>query len=398
MNVIDPGGRAHDATTWSRPANVMDEAVRRGTIVGAVVLVALNGAKVFDRAVGYSHREHNTAMTADAIFRLSSLTKPIVTTAAMALLERNVLALDDVVTRWLPNFQPVLATGEAPPITVRQLLTHQAGLSYAQAQPPGGPYDLAAISDGLDQPGLTMDEELQRLASVPLFFPPGSNWGYSLAMDVLGEVLSRASGEPLPRLVERLVTEPLAMGDTAFVIKDEARLAAPYVDGDPPRLMRDPDSVATSFGSDIRFAPSRIFDARSFVSGGAGMAGTASDFLKLLEALRQGGRNVVSRETARAMMNNQIGALRINVEPTPSWGFGYGGAVLMDPELAGSPHAAGTWKWAGIYGHHWYVDPANKLSVVALSNTAIAGFAGPYVDALKAAVYETLAELKRRDR
>ena len=117
------------------------------------------------------------------------------------------------------------------------------------------------------------------------------------------------------------------------------------------------------------------------------MAGTATDFLRFLETVRLGGGKVLSTESARSMMSNQIGALRIDVEETPSWGFGFGGAILVDPLLARVPQAAGTWKWGGVYGHHWYVDPGNRLTVVSLSNTAVEGWAGKFAAELLEAVY-----------
>jgi CubicO group peptidase (beta-lactamase class C family) len=359
-------------------------------LVGVVVLVARDGKLIHQQAAGLSDREESRAMRPDAIFRLSSLTKPIVSAAAMALIERGVLGLDDAVTRWLPEFHPTLAAGKEAAITVRHLLTHTAGLTYGLLQQPEGTYHRARVSDGLAEPGLPMAEELARLASVPLVFEPGSRWGYSLAIDVLGEVLARAGGEPLHMLVERLVTGPLEMTDTAFLVRDVRRLATPYVDGSPPRRMRDPDTVPFGEGAGIRFSPSRIFDPNSFPSGGAGMAGTATDFLRFLETMRRGGGKILSAESTRTMMSNQIGELRIDVEETPSWGFGIGGAVLMDPVLAGVPQAAGTWKWGGVYGHHWYVDPAKGLTVVSLSNTAIEGMGGKFVSDLMAAIYASL--------
>ena len=183
--------------------------------------------------------------------------------------------------------------------------------------------------------------------------------------------MARAGGASLPTLVERLVTGPLRMKHTGFTVSDPARLVTAYVDGAPPRRMADPDVVP--FG------------------GGAGMAGAAPDFLTFLETLRQGGGAILTSDSVRAMMANQIGALRVNVELTPSWGFGFGGAVLMDPQLAGVPQAAGTWKWGGVYGHHWYVDPRNRLSVVTLTNTALEGMAGGFVVQLMNAVYAAQA-------
>jgi CubicO group peptidase (beta-lactamase class C family) len=386
-NVVISGktaGRLH------RIAKVIDGAVQAQKLVGSVVLIARDGETIFSKAAGFADRERNLPMQENTIFRFSSLTKPIVTAAALALIERSKLAFDEPVACWVPEFRPRMPGGTELPITVRHLLTHTAGLTYRLMQPLGATYESAGVSDGLDQPGLTMEEELKRLASAPLVYAPGSAWGYSLAIDVLGEVMSRAGGAPLPELVERLVTRPLAMADVAFVVRDPERLAAAYVDGAPPRRMQDPDVVPFGDGAGIRFSPSRIFEPRSFASGGAGMAGTATDFLRFLEAVRQGGAPVLSKDAAGAMMTNQIGALRINVEPTPASGFGFGGAVLLDRELAGTPQAAGTWRWGGVYGHHWYVDPVNRLTVVALSNTAIEGMAGKYVTELRDAVYDAL--------
>jgi hypothetical protein len=127
-------------------------------------------------------------MTADTIFRASSLTKPIVTAAFLSLVEDEVMGLDDPVIRWLPDFQPKLA-GQVPTITLRQLLTHTAGLSYGFMQPDDGPYLKLGVSDGMDQPGLGFAEQLQRVTEAGLFYPPGAAWLYSVGLDVLGAAI-----------------------------------------------------------------------------------------------------------------------------------------------------------------------------------------------------------------
>jgi len=371
-----------------RVSACLERAVAEERLVGGVVIVAKDGEKAVEIAAGLADREAGRKMTADTIFRYSSLTKPIVAAAAMALVERGTIRLDDPVTRWLPAFAPKLPGGDPARIEVRHLLTHTAGLTYGMFQPAGGPYDEAGVSDGLAEPGLTMAEELTRLARIPLEYSPGSAWGYSLAYDVLGEVLTRAAGATLPEVVASTVTGPLRMRDTAFSIVDPSRLAVPYVSGKPQRRMRDPEAVPFVPGTaGIRFSPSRIFNAESFVSGGAGMAGTAGDLLKLLTALGSGGAPILQPTSTRQMMTNQIGALRITTEEKPAWGFGFGGAVLMDAALAGTPQGLGTWKWGGVYGHHWYVDPVNGLTVIATTSTAIEGMAGGFVGQLMAAVY-----------
>jgi CubicO group peptidase (beta-lactamase class C family) len=382
---------ARESDLQQRVRATIDRAIAEQRLVGAVVLVARDGRIVYRGAAGEADRDLHRPMREDAIFRYASLTKPIVSAAAMVMIERGTIALDDEVTKWLPAFRPRTADGDEPRITIKHLLTHTAGLTYGLMQKADGPYHRAGISDGLDQPGLSMDEELRRIASVPLSNVPGTSWGYSVAMDVLGAVLARADGTSLPHIVEKLVTAPLHMTDTAFTVRDPARLVTPYLDsgtpGTPPRRMSDPDEVVDAQGWVTRYAPSRIFEPRSYPSAGVGMAGTASDFMTFLETLRTGGSPILKPETVEAMRSNQIGELRVNAEPTPAWGFGFGGAVLLDPELAGVPQAKGTWKWGGVYGNHWYMDPEHRLSVVALTNTAVEGMSGAFVEQLRGAVY-----------
>jgi CubicO group peptidase (beta-lactamase class C family) len=366
---------------------VIDQALSSGRIVGAVALVARDGKVVYQRAAGLADREAGRTMRLDTLFRLASLTKPIVSTAAMVLIERGQLALDDPVTRWLPAFRPALPNGERPPITVRQLLTHTSGLNYGFWQASGSDYHRAGISDGLDEPGRSMEDNLARLASVPLMFRPGEGWQYSLSLDVLGAMIERVTGSTLPEAVKQLVTDPLGMKDTDFAVRDAEHLAAAYADGpEQPVRMGDPHIVPFADGAGIVFAPSRVFDPGSYPSGGTGMVGTAPEFLRFLETLRCGGGPLVKPDTAAAMMRNQVGDLPVNARG-PGWGFGFGASVLKDPEQAGSPQSAGTWGWGGVYGHSWFIDPASRLTVVGLTNTAIEGMAGRFPTDLRNAVY-----------
>jgi CubicO group peptidase (beta-lactamase class C family) len=380
-------GRAERALS-ARLNAAIDKAIAEKRIVGTVVLVAHDGKVIFRRAAGLADREARAPMREDQVFRLSSITKPFVSAAAMALLERGQIRLEDPVTRWIPDFRPRLADGRTPVVTLRHLLTHTSGLSYGFSEAADGPYHQAGVSEGLEQPGLAMDEQLRRLGSVPLLFAPGERWNYSLGLDVLGEVMARAAGATLPEVVGQFVTGPLGMVDTAFHITDATRVAVPYVDGQPePARMNQQHIVPFGDGAGIRFSLQRIFDQKSFPSGGAGMAGTAGDTLVFLETIRRGGGPILTPESARAMMSHQIGELRVIVFPTPAWGFGFGGAVLLDPALDGGPYSTGTWRWGGVYGHQWFVDPVARLSVVALSNTTVEGMVGAYTTDLSNAVY-----------
>ena len=374
---------APDASLAARLDPIINAALSSQRIVGGVALIARGGSLVYARAAGLADREAGRAMARDAIFRASSLSKPIVAGAALALVEAGVMDLDDPVTKFLPDFKPALE-GQVPTITIRQLLTHTAGLSYGFMQDDDGPYLKLGVSDGMDQPGLGFGDQLARVTEAGLFFPPGAAWLYSVSMDVLGAAMASAAGKPLGEVVAERVTGKLSMADTGFAVTDRARLAVAYADGAPPVKMGASHTVPFADLSGIRFAPDRIFNPGSFPSGGAGMACTAPDFLSFIEAIRKGGGGVVSAEMARAMMTNQTGQHLI-VTSGPGVGFGFGGAVVTDASIAASPLPNGAWMWGGVYGHTWFVDPARELSFVLMTNTSTEGMSGTFAQDLTAA-------------
>src|SRR5690606_27931313 len=192
---------------------IVTAGVEEQRIVGAVVLVALGGNVVYRRAAGYADRERNRPMQEDAIFRLASVTKPMVSAAALRLVEQGRLDLRAPVTRWLPEFRPRLRDGRSPVVTVHQFLTHTAGLSYGFMEAEDGPYRRAGVSDGLDA-GAGLGENLRRIAGVPLAYEPGAGWRYSVALDVLGAAMGAAVGEALPEIVRHEITQPLGLEDT----------------------------------------------------------------------------------------------------------------------------------------------------------------------------------------
>lgn len=376
---------ATQASFKDRLDAVIDHAIADQTIVGTVILVAENGEIVYRRAAGFADREARVAIRENAIFRFASMTKPIVAVTALRLVEEGKLKLDDPVTRYLPDFRPKLADGREPVITIRQLMDHTSGLSYGFLQPADGPYRKANISDGLDQPGLSIEENLRRIATVPLSFEPGTAWEYSVGIDVLGAVLAKATGKTLPELVSENVTGKLGLKDTAFSVSDRARLAVAYGDAQPPVRMDGPH-VVPFFDGVVSFAPDRIFDPASYASGGAGMAGTADDYISFLETLRKGGSPLLKADSVKLLSDNQIGDIVVTATP-PGWGFSLGFSVLKDPAAAASPQSAGTWQWGGVYGQSWFVDPKRKLTVVALTNTAYAGMIGAFPDGVRDAIY-----------
>lgn len=379
---------AISSAATSRIDAVIDQAIAEKRLVGAVVLVSQDGKLVYQGAKGLADREAHRPMKLDTQFRLSSVSKPIVTAAVLVLVDQGKISFDDPVTKWFPDFKPKVPWGETPVIMVRHLLTHTAGLSYKFAEKPGSPYHQAQVSDGFDELHVSLDENLRRLSSVPLFSRPGDAWRYSLSVDVLGAIVEKVTHKPLPQAVADLVTRPLDMRGTGFWATQPARLAVPYADAQPePARMTDPQSVPFPGGGEMRYAPSRALDPKAYPSGGAGMVGTAPDVMRLLETIRKGGAPILKPSTSAAMMRNQIGSL---AGPKPGAGFGLGGAVIVDRAVAATPQSNGTWYWGGVYGHSWFVDPERKLTVVAFTNTAPEGVWGKFTADLRDAVYETV--------
>lgn len=371
--------------------NVVQQALDERRLVGAVVLVAHHGKLIYQQAAGYSDRENQREMTLDTLFRLASVSKPIVSSAAMLLVAQGKITLDESIDRWLPDFRPRLADGSPATITLRQLLSHTAGLGYRFFEQDNlGAYARADISDGMDLRTISLSENLRRLAGVPLWYKPGTSWGYSLATDVLGALIEQITGLPLPQAVRQLVTEPLGMQDTGFSTVDEMRIATAYVSDSPePHRLAEGEVVPVLEGSaGIVYNPSRIFDSQAYPSGGAGMVGSARDLLRLLETLRQGEDEWLSVELISEMARDQTQGQAL--PNAPGFGFGLGFSVLRDPRLALSPESPGTWRWGGAYGHSWFVDPVRKLSVVAFTNTLYEGMSGRFVTDLRDAVYQTL--------
>lgn len=377
---------------------IIDSAIERGLIVGTSVIVAKDSNVIFERHAGFANREYEKMVSEATIFRLASMTKPIVSAAAMVLIERRLLDLDAPITTWLPDFTPTLLDGTPAVITVRHLLTHTSGLTYGFLDSQNEPYKSAGVSEGLDDSVLSLDENLARLTRVPLSFAPGTSWCYSLSTDVLGAVLEKVCGKPLSDIVAETITGPLGMHDTLFHIdaRDEryARLSTAYADAaetdTKARVMEEKDSVLLAEGCGlIHYAPSRIMNQNAYASGGAGMAGTARDYIKFLEAIRTGGGGIISQDSVNLMTEDLVPTFDVPAAG-PGYGFGMGFAIVRDPATAGTPRKPGSFEWGGVYGSKMFVDPKSGLSVVMMTNTAVHGLMGSYSSDLTKAIYEGL--------
>jgi CubicO group peptidase (beta-lactamase class C family) len=352
------------------------EAALGRRIVGCVVLVNKDGKTVYASAKGLADREANRPMARDAIFRLASVTKPIVTTTALRMIDLGLLGLDDPVTKFLPWFTPRAPDGTVPTITIRQLMTHASGLTY------NVPKDVAP---GLSGPIVSLEENLRRLAKAPLSFAPGSAWAYGMSIDVLGGAIATINGASLDETIGKYVGGPLGMVDTHFGVTDESRLAVPYADGRPPRRMGEPEPVVDDAGGITNFSPARIFNANAPQSGGAGMAGTADDIMKMLDTYNDAAP-ILKPATIAEALKNQIGDLPRG-EKDAGKRFSLIGALVADQQAAQTPCPVGTVDWGGAWGHNWILDPVNRLTIVVCTNVAFEGCNGPFREDIRDAVY-----------
>jgi len=367
---------------------VVQKAIEENRIVGTVIIVAKDGKVVYEKASGYADLETKKPMQKDEIFLLASVTKPIVTAVVMKFIEDGKLKLTDPVTKFLPDFKPKLPNGTSPEITIHELLTHTSGLSYQFLEPKNGDYYTLNVSDGLSEPGLSLDENLKRLSQTQLKFEPGSKWNYSLSIDVLGAVLEKISRKSLSELVSEYVTSPLKMKNTGFSITGKSKLSSFYANKkNGVEKMYDGIFVPLDQAG-VTFAPSRILDRKSYNSGGGGMAGTAEDLLKFFETIRKNDGTLLKKETIDFMKKDHVGEQAET--QGPGWGFGYGWAVLDDPKKTNSVLSNGTIQWGGAYGHRWFIDPVKNITVIALTNTTFEGMNGAFPEELTKAIYKNL--------
>jgi CubicO group peptidase (beta-lactamase class C family) len=354
---------------------VLDRYVADGRLPGATVGLRLpDGEKVWLQA-GSQDYGPSPAMNRDTLFRIYSMTKPVTGAAAALLIEDGKLSLDQPVTDFIPEFARLKvaidpATGlDARPaqnvMTVRHLLTHTAGLTYnimgdgplQRAYRRAGIFpftgDLGA-NDG-DGPRVhDLDEMVRRLGEIPLMFEPGTDWHYSVSLDVMGLVIQRASGMSFPDFLQRRLFDPIGMDDTMWRLRPgEARRFAAVYDYDGEG--RVPAAGATT---EAYSAPVTLF------AGGAGLISSTEDYLAFMTTLLDGGRagrvRVMKPETARLIRTN---ILPEGAKPTwaPDDGFGFGGMVVNSTK----PNA-GSYGWSGAAGTNAWLDPTNNLACVIM--------------------------------
>ena len=385
--------------------------IDQGKLPGAVFLVARKGKLVYSEAIGFQDKEAGKPIAKDSIFRIYSMTKPLVSVAAMMLVEDGRIQLTDPVSKYLPAMKSMnvsvakadaefakVAYSQVPAdreMTVQDLLRHTAGLAYGEitqnapvkeALGKAGIYKSAIDFDARD---LAPAEEVERLGKVPLVHQPGTVWEYGLASDVLGRVVEAAAGERLADFLDKRLFKPLKMSDTGFWVPREkiGRLAA--------ALPTDITSGKPNNLIDVSVAPAND-------SGGAGGVSTPADYLRFSQMLLNGGQldgnRVLSRSTVALMTSDHFGP-RISAPVTPGelllgvpgYTFGLGFAVRQGPGVAGVPGSAGEFMWAGYAGTYFWVDPKEEIVAVYMTQ-APSPIRAYYRRLFKQLVYAAIAD------
>jgi CubicO group peptidase (beta-lactamase class C family) len=353
---------------------------------GATALIVREGRIVYHKAFGYSNLEQKTAMQKDQIFRIASMTKPVVSVAAMILWEEGRFSLDDPVSKFIPEFEhpkvldrfnPADTTFTTSPakgeITIRHLLTHTSGIGYAQIGSPfaNAIYFKHRINGGIGTPYSTLRETIPRLAKLPLFNQPGEKFLYGLNTDVLGYLVEVISGMSLDRFIEEKICRPLGMKDTYFFLPNDkqSRLTNLYMQDDQGELRLQKPEISLN-GVMYRDFPNTR--GGTYLSGGAGLSSTAYDYAIFCQMLLNGGIyngvRILSPHTIRMMTTNQIGNLAMWDNPDNPNRFGLGFGVYTDKSESHVPVRAGSFDWAGMFASHFWIDPQTKLVVVFMRN------------------------------
>jgi CubicO group peptidase (beta-lactamase class C family) len=350
----------------NRLTAVLNARVASGDIPGAVALVARHGKIAYHHSVGRLDPASDKPMTANAIFRIYSMTKPIVSVAVMMLWEEGRLLLNDPIGRYIPAFNATEVGvisgdiyGRAPaerPITVQDLLRHTSGLTYEFLGET--PIHQAYIKANVARMKQSNADQAETLAGLPLLHQPGTVWEYGRSTDVLGRLVEVISGQTLGTFLKERILTPLGMTDSGFSVPadDHQRIAEPFP--------KDPESGADVALLDIR-------RPALFESGGGGMVSTATDYAHFLAMLHGNGRlgqtRLLGRKTVELMTSDHLGSITGSPDLLPpGHGFGLGFAVRTQPGMATFPGSVGTYHWSGVAGTNFWVDPVERLLAVLM--------------------------------
>lgn len=368
-----------------RIGQVLRADVERGRIPGAVVVVARKGRIAYVQAVGFRDKAAGTPMTRDAIFRIASMTKPIVTVAALSLFEEGRLFLSDPVSKYIPALRNQTVGLERAPaareMTIQDLMRHTSGLTYGN-RGTTEIYRMYPQSSNASSLTLTMDEFVEQLSKAPLLYQPGTQWEYSLSTDVLGRVVEIVAGKPLGEVLAERVYRPLKMTDTTFLVPADkrARIAQP--------LATHPDT-----GAEYKLADPTV--PRKFDCGGGCAVSTAGDYARFAQMLLNrgvlDGARVLAPKTVELMTADHLGPIARgpNYFAGPGYTWGLGLAVREAKGISPMAGSAGDYFWPGAFATYWWADPKEEMVVVSMMQSPLGRH---YQQLVRALVLQAIAE------
>jgi CubicO group peptidase (beta-lactamase class C family) len=365
--LADPQSLGLSASGLDRLRRVLRREIKDKRLPGAVAMVARQGKLGFLEAFGVQDPASGTPMQIDSIFRIYSMTKPVVSVAIMMLVEEGRLFLADPLAKYVPAFaDPKVAVEREGrvdlvpaerPITIQDLLRHTSGLTYEFVG--AAAVQRMYLDKKLPSTNQTNADQVERLAGLPLFSQPGRQWDYSRSTDVLGRIVEIISGETLGAFLQKRIFAPLGMIDTGFHVPEEkqSRIAEPFA--------QDPDTGDAVQLLDIR-------RRAKFESGGGGLVSTIRDYARFLEILAAGGtrdgQRLLARKTIDLMRSDHLGphVRRGSELLQPGHGFGLGFAVRIESGMSVMPGSVGLYFWGGIAGTTFWIDPAEELYAMML--------------------------------
>jgi len=352
----------------------MKELVDNGRLAGVVTMVSRHGKVVEFDATGKRDIAANAPMQKDSIFRIYSMSKPITGVAMMMLFEEGKWQLNDPVAKYIPEFAKLKVYSTDPngnvvmkdqnhPVTMRELMSHSGGFTYGFFSQTA--VDKLQIEADLLNPNNTLDEFIKRVAKLPLNSQPGTEWHYSISVDIQGYIVQKLSGMPFEEFLEKRIFKPLGMSDTGFYVpKEKLNRFAEFYSYDGEGKLH---AVGVREGLNHDFAAKPALS-----SGGGGLVSTASDYMRFCQMLLNGGQldgvRILSPLTVELMRTN---VLAPNVPIlAPGAGFGLDFAIYTDPVAAGGYYGKGSYWWGGAAGTWFWIDPVNDLIVVGMIQQA----------------------------
>lgn len=410
-STTDPASVRMSARRLERIRPVMQSYVDQRGYAGISTMIARRGQIIHAEQVGWRDREAGLPMTSDAIFRIYSMTKPVICTALMMLYEEGRFQLTDPVAKFLPAFGAVKVLGAdggladpIRPVNVRDLMAHTSGLTYDFLEdfPVGAMYREARLMNDASR---SLEAVIDELARIPLAFHPGTMWHYSLGTDVAAHLIQVLSGKPLDVFMRERLFAPLGMDDTDFRVPaaKRARLAAMY---GHPDLFDEGMTFSALFGHFLSGNNGRrevegtypVDAPGGFLRGGIGLFSTAADYMRFATMLLSGagpdGQRIIGRKTLELMHQNHLPQALLPYclagVPTPGYGFGLGSRVCSNVAEAAVSSSVGEFGWAGAAKTYYWVDPVEQLVGVLMTQFMI-GFDLPEND-LRTLVYQAIEE------